>query len=52
MLSLSAPNELWRSGEGGKVPDLVGAAYAAAGKPGAVRAVANLSAAVDLLVTP
>jgi dienelactone hydrolase len=52
MLSLSAPNELWLAGEGGKVPDPVTAAYAAAGKPGAVRAIADLSAAIDALVTP
>ncbi len=52
MLSLSAPHELWLAGEGGRIPELVAAAYLAAGKPGAVRALADLSAAVGALVTP
>ncbi len=41
ILALSAPHVLWIAGEGDKVPDLVAAAYASAGKPDAVRLVAK-----------
>jgi hypothetical protein len=52
MLSLSAPHPLWLAGEGGKLPEALTAAYAAAGKPEAVRALADVSAAVDALIAP
>ncbi len=52
ILALSAPHVLWIAGEGDKVPDLVAAAYASAGKPDAVRLVADLSGAIDALVAP
>jgi dienelactone hydrolase len=43
LLALSAPHALWLAGEGGNVPAVVGAAYAAAGQPKGVtsRAVAE-----------
>ena len=37
LLALSAPHDLWLAGEGGKVPELVSAAYAAAGRADNVR---------------
>ncbi len=40
-LALSAPYGLWLAGEGGNVPDVVSAAYAAAGHPGNVRSHPN-----------
>jgi len=52
MLSLSAPHTLWVAGEAGKVPKAVRAAYAADGKPGAVRALTGVSAAVGALIAP
>jgi dienelactone hydrolase len=52
MLALSAPHALWVAGEGGKLPEALTAAYAAAGKPEAVRALADVSPAVDALIAP
>ncbi len=52
LLSLSAPHALLIAGEGGRVPEATAAAYAAAGKPEAVRSVADLSAAVEALIAP
>lgn len=52
ILSLSAPNELWIAGEGERVPESTAAAYAAAEKPGAVRAALDLSTAINWLIHP
>jgi hypothetical protein len=52
ILALSAPQALWVAGEGEKLPEMVTAAYAAAGTPEALRALADVSAAVDALIAP
>jgi hypothetical protein len=54
ILSASAPHALWLAGEGGKIPEAVAAAYAAAGKPDAVRSLPAeaFAAAVEALLEP
>jgi dienelactone hydrolase len=52
MLSLSAPHALWVAGEGGRLPEAVSAAYAAAGRADAARATESLAAAVEALAGP
>ncbi|HEV3027447.1 MAG TPA: acetylxylan esterase, partial [Planctomycetota bacterium] len=52
LLALSAPQELWIAGEGEQVPEAVTSAYAATGKPKAVRVVSDLSSAIERLLHP